>query len=128
LGGVTELYLTNPFSKFHDIIIIRIKITTGDSAIFVFILFMTEIEVLVEFLFIDVTVENQRMVYWRGNSAENQDTNGKLGPKPYRERYHPGMDEQCGRSGWLAGSRSERCLTIELIVIHDLKEFFNLFD
>jgi len=51
------------------------------------------------------------MVYWRGNSAENQDTNGKLGSKPYRERYHPGMDEQCGRSGWLAGSRSERCLT-----------------
>ena len=51
------------------------------------------------------------MVYWRGNSAEHQDTNGKLGPKPYRERYHPGMDEQCGRSGWLAGSRSERCLT-----------------
>ena len=36
------------------------------------------------------------MVYWRGNSAENQDTNGKLGPKPYRERYHPRMDEQCG--------------------------------
>ena len=58
-----------------------------------------------------VSVENQRMVYWRGNSAENQDTNGKLGPKPYRERYHPGMDAQCGRSGWLAGSRSERCLT-----------------
>ena len=27
-----------------------------------------------------VTIENQRMVHWRGNSAENQDTNGSDHP------------------------------------------------
>ena len=52
-------------------------------------------------------------------SVENQDTNGKLGPRPYRERYHPGMDALCEGSGWLAGSRSERCLTQSIFVNRD---------